>query len=389
MDISVSQLNRRMALQLPAEFPLGLVFVVGEVEVDSTLVNEDGLREFFLLEEDHHLLCRLSSRVAEEISLQKGDLIRAGGHIAFDPARARYCLLARDVELLREYEPSGSLLGDIIAVSHQIPDPDLAPAALPQWVKDLAPPEVQEEWAARRIAEVGAALAVAGKEIVPDDPEPAPAATAVESWQEFADGDVILAYSTEEPALAELSDELIDFLSEAIDSNDVIELTPAILAELSPPDPPPPPPVEEPAPAALAPDPERAYAAQDASIEEFLSALEAAISADETGLDQQDLDLESKNGQTVPDSPANSVADSQPDKVQLDQTIPVAPVEGEERDDPPQEQTPAKPEPRRKRQQSKVLPLFIVLLVIVAAVLLFAILVVLLIGAGLIPSIAA
>ena len=44
MDISVSHLNRRMALQIPAEFPLGLVFVVGEVEVDSTLVNEDGLR---------------------------------------------------------------------------------------------------------------------------------------------------------------------------------------------------------------------------------------------------------------------------------------------------------------------------------------------------------
>ena len=32
MDISVSRLNKRMALQLPAEFPLGLVFVVGEVK---------------------------------------------------------------------------------------------------------------------------------------------------------------------------------------------------------------------------------------------------------------------------------------------------------------------------------------------------------------------
>ena len=386
MDISVTHLNRRMALQIPAEFPLGLVFVVGEVEVDSTLVNEDGLREFYLLEEDHLLLCRLSPRVAEEISLQKGDLIRAGGHVAFDPTRARYCLLARDVELLREYEPSGSPPGERIVVSHHSPDPDLSPAALPLWVKELAPPEIQEEWAARRVAEASATLAIAGEAISSEEAEPA--AVAVESWQEFGDGDVSLAYTTDEPALAELSDELIDFLSEAIDSSDVIEITPAILAELSPPETPPPPPVEEPAPVVLAPDPERAYAAQDASIEEFLSALEAAISADEARLEQQELDIESKNGQTAPDSLAHPAADPQPDPVQLDQTITAAPVEREEPLDPPQEQPLEKPAPRRSRRQSKILPWFILFLVILAAVLLFAIFIVLVIGSGLIPSIA-
>ena len=32
MDISVSQLNNRLALQLPPELPLGLVFVTGKVK---------------------------------------------------------------------------------------------------------------------------------------------------------------------------------------------------------------------------------------------------------------------------------------------------------------------------------------------------------------------
>jgi hypothetical protein len=399
MDISVSHLNRRMALQIPAEFPLGLVFVVGVVEVDSALVNTDDLREFYLLEEDHHLLCRLSSRAAEGISLKEGDLIRAGGHIAFDQARARYCLLARDVELLNDYEPSGSPVGELIVVSHQIPDPDLAPAPLPQWVKELAPPEVQEEWVARNIGAASVALIAARESITPDEVEPAAAALAIESWQGFGDGEVNLTYISEEPALAGLSDELIDFLSEAIDSNDVVELTPAILADLSPPDPLAPSPVEDPATAALASDPERAYAAQEASIEEFLSALEAAILADESGSVQQDLDLESKNGQTAPDSlsqssdslshtAADSVPDSQSDPVQQDQTTPVPPAEPEEVLDLPQEQAPVKSEPARARQKSKVLPWFIVLLAILAAILLFAIFAVLLIGADLIPSVA-
>jgi len=418
MDISVSHLNRRMASQLPAEFALGLVFVVGEVEVDSTLVNNDGLREFFLLEEDHHLLCRLSSPAAEEISLQKGDLIRARGHIVFDPARARYCLMARDVELLSDYPPSDSPEAELIAVTHQIV-PDPAPAPLPQWVQELAPPEVQEEWVARNMAAASVALAAAGDSLTPDEAEPAAAALAVESWQEFGDSDVSLTFTTEEPALAELSDELIDFLSEAIDSNDVVELTPAIIAELWPPVPPAPTPVEEPEPAALAPDPERAYSAQDASIEEFLSALEAAISADESGIVQQDLDLESSNGQTAPDSPsqspdspsqspdspsqspdspaqspdslsqtaADAVPDSQPNPLQLDQTISVPPEEPEEALDLAQEQPSLKPQPGRPRHQANVLPWFILILVILAALLFIAIFVVLLFGADLIPSV--
>ena len=39
MDISVSRLNNRLALQLPTELPLGLVFVVGTVE-NITWIND-------------------------------------------------------------------------------------------------------------------------------------------------------------------------------------------------------------------------------------------------------------------------------------------------------------------------------------------------------------
>jgi hypothetical protein len=226
-------------------------------------------------------------------------------------------------------------------------------------------------------------------------------AQAMDNWQEFGDSGVNLSYTTEEPALAELSDELIDFLSSAIDSNDVVELTPEILAELLPADEPAPLPLEEPARVILAPDPERAFAAQDASIEEFLSSLEAAISADKADLEQQVPDLESKNGQTAITSPTQSEAkavadfaatevdDSQPDPVQPDRAIPIVSLEPEKPHEPLQEQPVGEPKTGQSRQQSNMLTWLIVFLVIVAAALLFAILVVLVIGSDLIQSIAA
>jgi hypothetical protein len=55
MDITVSRLNKRMALQLPAEFSLGLVFVVGTVRLAGAGNGDERLREFQLTEGDHNL----------------------------------------------------------------------------------------------------------------------------------------------------------------------------------------------------------------------------------------------------------------------------------------------------------------------------------------------
>lgn len=384
MDISVIHLNRRMALQLPAEFPLGLVFVVGNVQIDGKLASGDSLQEFYLLEDDHRLLCRLSERAAEEISLNNGDLIRAGGHLAFDAATARYCLLARDIELLREYEPPSSTLGEIVAISRQKPVDDLAPAVLPLWVRELAPTEIQEEWAARRLAEAGAILITSSEPLASEEDEATPMvppAVAVESWQEFVAGDVSLTYSTVDPALAELSDDLIDFLSEAIDSSDVIELTPAVLAEFAEPEPLAPDEVEETPQLTTPPDPKEAFAAQESSIEEFLIALETAISADEARSQQPAPAIESKNGQ----SSAELVSESVVETVAVEPPPPVEPVEQPVPGTLPQEKTAPKRQPKKRKKTSNSVPWFIVLLVIFAALFLFAIFVVLAINAGFLP----
>lgn len=412
MDISVRHLNRRMALQIPTEFPLGLVYVIGEVAIDSTAVNDDNWREFYLQEEDHQILCRISSRIAEEISIKTGDLVRAGGQIVFDPGQARYLLLSGDVELLSRDEPAGESLGEVMTVSQESSEPDGVLAPLPQWVKELAPPEVQEEWVSRRMTTPAITVAAAVEAATPADPEPA--ALAIESWQGFGDDDGSLAYTTEERALSEFSDELIAFLSEAIDSNEVIELTPAILADLSLDELPVTtlPPVEETVPVSLAPDPERAYAAQDASIEQFLSALEVAIATDVARAARQKLDLESRNGQAasaetaapdlpvqdipdppvqdVPDLPAQATADSLPgaqlDVAQKEQTLSVVPVAEKHSPERPLEQPPGEPA-KRSRPKRSVLSWFIILLIILAVVLLFAVVAVLVIDSGLIPSI--
>ena len=101
MDIPVSRLNNRMALQLPAELPLGLVFVVGEVERPHGGGDDDQI-SFYLSEKGFLLRCRLSERASREARLTEGSRIRAGGHLAFDPQRAEYYLLARDVEIIEE-----------------------------------------------------------------------------------------------------------------------------------------------------------------------------------------------------------------------------------------------------------------------------------------------
>ena len=89
MDISVSHLNNRLALQLPQELPLGLVFVMGKVQnVVQLPVNDNGRNHqafqvwFDLIEEGFQLRCALSQRASSEIVLSEGDEIRAGGHLS-------------------------------------------------------------------------------------------------------------------------------------------------------------------------------------------------------------------------------------------------------------------------------------------------------------------
>jgi hypothetical protein len=206
-----------MALQLPAEFPLGLVFVVGKVERLGTAENGRGPREFILSESGHNLRCHLSERTASEVNLNDGDLVRAGGHLAFDPSMAGYYLLARDVEVLEEYQPVTNLLADVTKdTSEVIAATTLAPATLPPWVEELAPPEIRAELERQRAKAVE------------------PISDPADGWEVFVEAEAGMNYLAEEPALAGLSDDLIDFLSEAMDSTEDVELTPELLAEFSP-----------------------------------------------------------------------------------------------------------------------------------------------------------
>lgn len=220
MDIPVSRLNHRMALQLPAELPLGLVFVVGQIDQFLAPGENGGGIAFYLSDAEHRIRCCLSARASDEIRLSRGDLIRAGGHLAFDTSRADYYLLARDVEILKDYQPPRSALSEIIAdASRRNQATVVAPEEMPEWVKDIAPPELKKDWE-RQVLE-----------------EPAGQPDQVTEERELlttARGD--LSYPADEPALANLSDELIAFLSEAMDSDETVEITSELLGSLGAPE---------------------------------------------------------------------------------------------------------------------------------------------------------
>ena len=240
MDIPVSRLNNRMALQLPAELPLGLVFVVGAVE--ELRNGRTGQTNFFLCEDDFRLRCRLSERASHEAKVKEGSRIRAGGHLAFDPQRAEYYLLARDVEIIAEAEavsaavtaaaarpnartPLSPILDDIAKRARAA---SLTPANLPGWVKDMAPPEMQPQLG---------------------DPAELPANIDEEDWQtvDWEVGAPNGAPSNSAPPQGDrpaqppraapsgdLNNELITFLSAAMDEDEDVELTSDLLAELAP-----------------------------------------------------------------------------------------------------------------------------------------------------------
>jgi len=200
MDISVSGLNGRLASKLPPELPLGLVFVIGQVEQ----LDADG---FVLAEGPHRLHCRTE----ENGHIEEGDEVRASGHLMFDAKQLRYYLLARDIEvvtseplgapdrssreLLAESEGLLSALAAVKARAAAAPTP--SGAELPVWVKKLAPPEVQVEEA----------------------------------------GDEIVDTTRRKGPHAELDEDLVSKLSEAMDSEEELELTPEFLARYIPEEP--------------------------------------------------------------------------------------------------------------------------------------------------------
>ncbi|MBX3059647.1 MAG: exodeoxyribonuclease VII large subunit [Anaerolineae bacterium] len=215
MDISVSQLNHRLALQLPAELPLGLVFVTGTVRnLESAGEGSNGrtpFTSFDLEQKGHHLRCRLSAREAEKVTLREELEVRLGGHLTFDPRRAAYSLLARDVEVIGGLagpqadplaldlsglvEDQAAFTAALAGIKRRADVSRQSPAEVPVWVQKIAPPEVAESQ--------------------PVDKEEAELATAV----------------APSPATPLLNDELVSYLSALMESEEEVELTPDILAQ--------------------------------------------------------------------------------------------------------------------------------------------------------------
>lgn len=203
MDISVSRLNNRMVLQVPNELPLGLVFIVGRV-ADLALGKEGELASFELIDAGYRLQCQLSNNIVSEALLQDEQMVRAGGHLSFDAQKARYFLLARSIDVITEKAPTNrpSLSPILDDLRMRADTANIIRAELPSWVKQLAPPEVQ--------AELG---------LIEED------------WDE---AETDLSVIASETPSGELSEEMVSYLSQAIDGDDDVELTPEMLASFIP-----------------------------------------------------------------------------------------------------------------------------------------------------------
>ncbi|MCA9941060.1 MAG: hypothetical protein KC418_20615 [Anaerolineales bacterium] len=240
MDISVRHLNSRMAVQVPMELPLGLVFVVGRVEHLRQADGDDGVVTFDLVEKGYRLRCRLSPRTTTNIALMENTRARAGGHLMFDPTTASYFLIARDVENMpASPRPAArSELSSILAdVKKRADATRLTVSELPYWVKQMAPPEVR--------AEMGM--------------------SQVES-DEYAHAIPTLSFSNAEALPPRIDQEMLTFLSKAMDSKEDIELTADILTRLAPDEPAPAPEPESAAPPPAAETPPPDHEASAASL---------------------------------------------------------------------------------------------------------------------------
>lgn len=209
MDVSVGHLNHRLALQLPRELPLGLVFVVGVIDgwrqarsTGHTRPADKTQYCFELVDEPYRIHCRLLVKTLSELDLANGDRVRVGGHLRFDAQQAHYYLLARDIERLDEanaalIEPDekpdeaevAALLADI---RKRDKSAGLPRAEMPVWVQQLAPNSVLRETA-----------------VSPHKP-------------------------AETETAAALPDELVAYLSGAMERDEEVELTPQMLARFWP-----------------------------------------------------------------------------------------------------------------------------------------------------------
>lgn len=212
MDISVRHLNNRMALQVPPELPLGLVFVVGWVRnlgpAETDAGDVPGHVRFELVDGAHRLRCTLPRNVAEETLLQEGDRVRVSGQLAFDPHVVRYLLFARDLEILADRSVPSSTYDGLADVRRRAHEANLAPPDLPPWVRQLAPPEVQVE------------LGLLDEVPKPTERE---MEEAPDSWDQAPSG-----------RQSEMPEEMVAFLSALIDSEEETELTPEMIARYLP-----------------------------------------------------------------------------------------------------------------------------------------------------------
>lgn len=216
MDISVSHLNRRMALQVPPELPLGLVFIVGHVQNLQEDQREDQTLDLQLRDEQHVLDCRLPKRIVDETLLKEGDRVRMGGQLTFDAQAARYQLFAHHLEVLvsrpQTTAPGHPTSAGVHGGRQQVA---LAPPELPHWVRKLAPPEIQRElgFAVESDVPETESATSGGREM------DIPTAPTSQTTTDAKSADFI----------ADLPPDMVRFLSQAIDSEDEIELTPEML----------------------------------------------------------------------------------------------------------------------------------------------------------------
>ena len=159
MDMPINQINTRLFAQLPADPGLGLLFAVGAV---SQIVQASGGKpiQFTLRHHGYALRCKVAPSVESAFDLADGQEVRATGHLSFSAQSARFHLLVRDLELLSltTLPEKTTTPRHILASRKRSATPDwlvavqrraqaaapvqLAPADIPLWVQEMAPPEV-------------------------------------------------------------------------------------------------------------------------------------------------------------------------------------------------------------------------------------------------------
>ena len=159
MDMPINQINTRLFAQLPADPGLGLLFAVGTV---SQIVQASSGKpiQFTLRHHGYALRCKVAPSVESAFDLADGQEVRATGHLSFSAQSARFHLLVRDLELLSltTLPEKTTTPRHILASRKRSATPDwlvavqrraqaaapvqLAPADIPLWVQEMAPPEV-------------------------------------------------------------------------------------------------------------------------------------------------------------------------------------------------------------------------------------------------------